>query len=59
VTVTGASFIFLFFCLVAVGARGGFPLLVPPRGATIIDNEQGVMCMTSGGIGDDDELFFF
>ena len=39
VTVAGALFVFLFFCLVAVSARGSFPLPVPPQGATIIDNE--------------------
>ena len=56
------------FCLVAVGAWGGFPLPVPPRGTTIIDNERGVVnCNTvppvlwgfeCGGIGDDEQVFF-
>ena len=49
VTVAG-GFVYLFFCLVAVGARGGFSLPVPPQGATIIDNERGVdVCEEWGG----------
>lgn len=41
VTVAGVA-VFLLCLVAAAGARGGFvPLSAPPRGATIVDGEQG------------------